>query len=191
MKYCDRKHNETIVQVFSRCKDLPKEWDEFILEDHFLHSHNLSITEQVDLPDISFLYLLSYDGDKPVFAAGFQILSLRPKHVNRSMVKPLQHFAWSAFSGTVQPKLLVGGHLFRHDVRSIHAHSMLAEFDEYKLYKQAIDHALRTSCAHAILLKDMPERLAKYFQNFAPQYLQLRNGHIYGNGCRQQLDRYT
>lgn len=75
----------------------------------------------------------------------------------------------------MHPKLLVGGHLFRHDVASVYCAEGIAPYDTYLYYKQAINKAMHISCASAVVIKDMPEKLAKYFQNYEPKYIQLRN----------------
>ena len=175
MKHCKRKNSEPTIKHFTSSKELPDVWNEFIPQHHFLQHDNLAVTEQSGLHNISFLYIMCMQNDEVQLAAGFQILKLRPEHVNKKMVSSLQFLGWSSFTNLIRPKLLIGGHLFRHDVRSIYCNGQLAPFDEYQLYKLCIDKAMQISCASAVVLKDMPEKLAKYFQNFAPQYIQLRN----------------
>lgn len=71
--------------------------------------------------------------------------------------------------------MLVGGHLFRHDVTSIFYQNSVNDYDAYTYYKAAIDKVFREQCASAVLIKDMPEAFGKYFTNYNPEYLQLRN----------------
>lgn len=142
---------------------------------HFLQSHQLKVAEQSSLPDISFSYALVYDSDVPVLAAGFQLLSLNSKHVNPKMVQMWKYTAWQLYTGIARPKLLVSGHLFRHDVDSVFCAGGISGYDIYTYYKAAIDAAMRKSCALAVLIKDMPARLDKYFCNYEPGYMMLRN----------------
>lgn len=107
--------------------------------------------------------------------AGFQLLSLNGKHVNHQLVQPYQHIIWRVYTGMVRPKLLVGGHLFRHDVASVYYAPETEAYDAYNYYRMAIGDAAKISCASAVLIKDMPEQLADYFRNFAPEFMMLRN----------------
>ena len=91
----------------------------FIPQDHFLQKNNLEATEKANLPDLSFRYVLLFINNEPAFAAGFQLLQLNNEHVNSKMVQSWQHMAWQVYTSAARPKLLVGGHLFRHDVGSI------------------------------------------------------------------------
>jgi len=129
----------------------------------------------MQLADVSFLYaLITYDAS-PVAVAYFQILSIKEKHLNHQQLKPWQQTAWKAFTTVACPRLLVAGHLFRHDICSFHAKNELSHFDAYKAYKAAIGKALNYSHAAAVLVKDVNEMLIPYFQHYASEYLLLRN----------------
>lgn len=175
MRYCRTNKGAIGTLQFTRSKELPAQWDEFVPEGHFLQRAQLAVTESANLPDLSFLYLLICINEKPVLAAGFQLLGLKNKHINGSMVKPVQYAAWQLYTGTLRPKLLVGGHLFRHDVSSVYYDTSLAPYDAYNYYSQAINEAMSSSCAGAVLIKDMPQQLGTYFQNYEPEYIMLRN----------------
>lgn len=175
MKHCHHKKSDIVVKHYTDSKQLPDEWNNFVPDGHFLQSTELGITEEASLPDISYLYIQLFNNNVPVLAAGFQLLNLKSKHVNQKLVSSLTNIAWNAFTGIIRPKLLVGGHLFRHDVASVYCAEGIAPYDTYIYYKQAIDKAMHISCASAVVIKDMPEKLAKYFQNYEPKYIQLRN----------------
>lgn len=175
MKHCFKKNEIITTRHYTTSSDLPKVWDDFVPQGHFLQSKQLHITELTNLPDISFLYVLVLKNNIPVLTAGFQLLNLKHKHINPQQVTPLQNIGWRFFTNIVRPKLLVGGHLFRHDVASLSCATHLDHFDAYTYYKAAIDKALEITCASAVLIKDMPEKLAKYYQNYDPEYIMLRN----------------
>ena len=168
-----RKDNYRAVS-YEQVTALPQEWHDMLPADHFLHPSQLFVTEAAMLPDVSFLYILLYEKDKPVAASYFQILQVKEKHLNIASLKPLQKIGWKAFA-FASPKLLVAGHLFRHDVASFYWSENISMFDAYRLYKLAIDTALSNSCSNAVLIKDTPEVLVPYFQNYAPKYILLRN----------------
>lgn len=170
------KKQQIEASCYISAEKLPVVWDEFLPEDHFLKSNNLKVTENGGLPDLSFCYVMVSLRGEPVLASGFQILRLGSDHINKQQVKPYQHALWQVYTSVARPKLLVGGHLFRHDVASVYYDANATEaYDAYSYYATAIDEALKNACASAVLIKDMPEELAEYFRNFAPQFMMLRN----------------
>lgn len=162
------------VTLFSGTADLPPGWDALLPEDHFLKSGSLALYEQAALPDVHAIYALVWSGGRPVAAAYFQVLRIGGKHLNPEGLKPWQRPLWKVFTGSARPRLLVAGHLFRHDIRAFYANPSLEPFEAFNLYRAALDRATRQSCAAAVLLKDPPEAMLTYFQQFAPEYLMLR-----------------
>lgn len=175
MSICHNNKGTLTIKYYTHSSELPAVWDELVPAHHFLHRSQLVVTESAGLPDLSFIYILLTNNNKAIFAAGFQLLSLTKEHVNSEMVKPLQYAAWQLYTGILRPKLLVGGHLFRHDVSSVYCDSTLAPYEAYTCYNQAIEKAMNVSCASAVLIKDMPPHLATYFRNYEPEYMMLRN----------------
>lgn len=165
----------TDIRLYTDTAALPADWQLLLPEDHYLQAAQLAVNEAAQFPDISFVYALVYAGGKPVAAAYFQLLSLQYNHVSPGAYGPLPMFLWRVLSAVARPKLLVAGHLFRHDIRSFYAAPGVAAFDAFNYYKSAIDAAVHRTCASAVLVKDMPEDLVTYFQHFAPQYMMLRN----------------
>lgn len=172
---CKTKGSDIDIQYFKSGETLPPEWDAFLPAGHFLKTHQIRFTETIKLPDVKFLYIFIQQNNKPIAAVYFQLLTLQQEHINNNMVKPWQTFAWRLFTNLANPKLLIAGHLFRHDISSFYWSPDMAPFDTYQYYMQAIDHARRISGAMAVLVKDTPGMLTTYFQNYAPQYLLLRN----------------
>ena len=175
MKHCIIRPSAINVQLFTNCDQLPAEWDSLLPADHFLQAKNLSISEVANFPDISFLYAITTLNKKPIALSYFQLLQFKENHLDSSKLSFAQSISWKGFAKLFSPKLLIAGHLFRHDVASFFYDNTCTPFDAYKCYKTTIDKALSRSGAHAVLLKDMPEELGTYFQNYAPEYLMLRN----------------
>jgi hypothetical protein len=163
------------VLSYRKSDDLPDAWNTFLPAGHFLKTDQLKVTEQAALPDVSFRYILLMNKNVPVAAVYFQLLALKPQHINAQKVKTWQYTGWSVYCNVVQPKMLVAGHLFRHDVDSFYYDPALTPFEAYQYYQQAINTALTETCANTVLVKDMSPELVTYFQNYAPQYLSLRN----------------
>ncbi len=174
MTHC-KKPGLTDIQLYYNSKDIPNSWNEFLLARHFLKTVNLALTEKADLPDLEYIYALVTQNGKPAAAIYFQLLGIKEEHFNTAALRSWQGAAWKLFTTIAHPKLLVAGHLFRHDISSLYIAEDIPAFDAYQLYKTAIDKVLRESCANAVLVKDMPEQLATYFQHYAPQFIMLRN----------------
>ena len=174
MKHC-QTNTGISVDLYDNVKELPVEWAAMLPPGHFLEPGQLAVYEQIGLPDISFVYaLISVDG-APMAVAYFQVLSIRDYHLNTTLLKPFQRAAWKVFTSAACPKLLVAGHLFRHDICSFFWVDHQAGLEVFRLYKTAIDNALKHAHASAVLVKDVDESLIPYFQNYAPEYLLLRN----------------
>jgi hypothetical protein len=172
---CSRKSEEITVETYYSAESLPEAWDLLLPAGHFLKKQSILLSEQSHLPDVSFIYCLVYKDGRPQAAAYFQLLNVKAQHLNPEVFKNWQYAAWSLFINIARPKLLVAGHLFRHDVCSYYCKTGMASFDTYSLYRAAIDKTLKESCASAVLIKDMRADLATYFQHYAPHYMLLRN----------------
>jgi len=162
------------VALFRNVAELPAAWDQLLPEGHDLSTDQLLLYESIDLPDVSTYYALLGDTAKPVAVACFQVLRLKPLHIDRAILNtPVQKLLPGVLN-TIKPGLLVAGHLFRHDITSFYADG-LSNIEAYRAYESMIQTALQVSCSVAALIKDVPEFLVPYFQNFAPHYQLLRN----------------
>lgn len=166
---------EVSLKYYTSVNDLPKSWNDFLPEAHYLKTHQLAISEHAALPDVSHVYILICREGKPVAAASFQTLRLRSQHLNETTVKPYQYLLWKSYTRLACPALLVAGHLFRHDICSFYWDEHLSDFEAFSCYQQAIGQALYHTRASAVLVKDVNERLTTYFQHFAREYFLLRN----------------
>jgi hypothetical protein len=173
VKYCSKQNIS--VRLFDKASQLPKSWTGLLPDGHFLQPDRLTVYESAQLPDITFIYALVSQQNEPVALAYFQVLGIGKNHLNATALKPYQHQLWHLFTSLMHPKLLVAGHLFRHDICSFFYKETIAPFDAFGLYQKAIKAALLHSGAHAVLVKDVNEQLIPYFQHYAPEYLLLRN----------------
>jgi hypothetical protein len=160
--------------IYRSYREIPEDWF-FVTDKRSFSIEESRTNEESALPNVEHLYVLVFENNKPVAKAYFQLLRLKKEHLNATMVKGWQFSAWRLFTKLIRPKLLVAGHLFRHDRQFFLYDGELSSFNAYKCYKAAINEALRCSCASAVLIKDMPEDLVNHFQNHSPEYLLLRN----------------
>ncbi len=175
MKHCRTKPSDIQIQCFTSYKQLPDIWNEFVPNVHYLQTDQLAISEDANLPDISFLYVLIQHKNVPKAAASFQLLNFKSKHVNRSLVPSYAYTAWQLYTSIAKPNLLVAGHLFRHDIESCYCDPELTNYESFMYYRDAINEAMEETAASAVLVKDMPEKLSSYFHNYEPHFTMLRN----------------
>ena len=154
---------------------LPEEWDQLLPEGHFLKSASLLAHEKTGLPDVENLYKIMVSQGHAIGVAAFQVLRIAKKHVKPGALSGIRKWAWRFFAALARPRILIAGHLFRHDVETVYFSPHLPAFTCFRLYQDAILAALPRCGAAAVLVKDMPARLAPHFRNQAPDFLPLRN----------------
>ncbi|MCS7074714.1 MAG: hypothetical protein NZ108_09630, partial [Bacteroidia bacterium] len=68
------------VETWTSAAEVSHRWNELIPENHCLRIEKLSIFEQSNLPDLSYLYQLILKDEKPIAALYYQLISLQGKH---------------------------------------------------------------------------------------------------------------
>lgn len=174
MRLCNA-NSDFQLQLFTHSSQLPDSWALLLPKVHFLQPAHLALYERAQLPDVSFVYVLISQKNQTLAIAHFQVLSITKKHLSTDKMHPLQQQAWRLFTTVAAPRLLVGGHLFRHDICSFYRAEGVAPFDAFRMYQAAIKKAARHACAHAVLVKDIDASIVPYIQHYAPKYLLLRN----------------
>ncbi|MBS1643913.1 MAG: hypothetical protein JST36_02655 [Bacteroidetes bacterium] len=154
---------------------LPNDWDELLPPNHYLSRASLEYNSDIQLPDIEYYYVSLRKNGKLKALVAFQVLSLRPYHLNTTTLSSAYKKIWLLFIRIGNPRLLVAGNLFRHDVASVFYDQEWGSFQVFDWYLLVLDR-LRERCkAQAVLVKDVPDPLVDYFHHNAPKYLLLRN----------------
>ncbi len=166
--------NDSKLKVYTSTTELPSAWDAFLTINHPLRSQALALYETIKLPDITCFYASFGDANKPWAIAYFQLLNVLPKHLNTGLLGGYQASLAPICLNVFRPSLLIAGHLFRHDMLTFYAPN-LSPIEAYRAYEAMIQAVAKQSGAMATLIKDVPDDLVHYFQNFAPHYTQLRN----------------
>ncbi len=146
-------------------KDIESLWTQ-IPEHHFLHPHNAAVPERSALPDLSYKYINIYYRKKIVAHMYLQILDVRPYHFK------FESSNWqtvaSAAMRSLRPKLLICGHLFRHEISTVYFQD--TSFTHYQQAQIIYDIAckvLKTCGISALLLKDLPSQYNNYLLHHA------------------------
>jgi hypothetical protein len=166
--------SSSTLNVYTSTAQLPASWDNSLPANHPLQSEALALYETIKLPDITCFYASFVDGEKPSAIAYFQLLKVLPKHLNAGLLGGYQANLAPLCLQVFRPSLLIAGHLFRHDIVTFYAPT-LSPIESYRAYEAMIQAVVKKSCAMATLIKDVPNEMVTYFQNFAPHYTQLRN----------------
>lgn len=163
------------IKIFSSVAAIPDSWDGLLPNAHPLRKETLMQYESISLPDIvSYYAIATWHGNIKALAC-FQLLGVKPKHVNETLLSGWQAYLTNTLLRIFSPTLLVAGHLFRHDIPNFYAAPDTGNIEAFRCYEEMIGAVSRKSCAVATLVKDVPEHLIPYFQNFAPHYAPLRN----------------
>ncbi|GAA4450625.1 peptidogalycan biosysnthesis protein [Rurimicrobium arvi] len=175
MKISCKTVGKADITLYQSASGLPDSWDLLLPDGHPMRKHSLMLYENMGLADISFFYALSGDPARPKALAYFQLLSIKPYHLNANLLSGWQARTIPPLIRLFHPTLLVAGHLFRHDIPTFYSVPECTDFESYRYYQEMIDAVAAQSCAKASLVKDVPRGLVHYFQNFSGKFAQLRN----------------
>lgn len=162
------------VKIYDDVHKLPAEWEELLPEQHFLRKENISIYQNLQLDNISHAMAICYIKNAPIAAAYFQTLALRPHHFNKSMMSAAGYRASQILIKIARPKLLIAGHLFRHDVQCFYSAARLTDNEAFLAYRKMINTVSRKHCSNAVLVKEPPKPIADIFAHRS-EYLLLKN----------------
>ncbi len=158
------------VDIYTDAAAFPPDWNATLPEHHPLRQQESCARDAVLTDHITPIYAAVYAGEKPVLLVSFQVLRIRNPHIDTRKMKRWQRQLWEVFSRIQKPRLLVSGHLFRHDFPAIYFPENVPVFEAFKAYRQALRTAARQTHADAVLLKDTPEVFQSLVQHFTPQY---------------------
>jgi len=176
MSYCRPPLKRSGTKWYSAAAELPADWDLQLPEDHYLRRDSLVLHEGLHLPDVGYRYAALRSAQGQVLArAAFQLLRMQPEHVSRGAAPGWQYRLWNVYSRIAHPKLLVAGHLFRHDVQTFHYSALLPDYEAFRWYSRALKDLGRECGVQAVLVKEPPQDIVPLFLHHAPEFLLLRN----------------
>ncbi len=162
------------MRLFESATQLPVDWDAALPADHALQSARLKLLESAQLEAVSYRYAALFADGKIVACASFQVLHMQDSLISATGLPAAQYTLWKIFRRVFRPKLLVAGHLFRHDTAAFWVAPGFTPHEGFTAYQQLVKRAARSTRAQAVLLKDAAPELRDYLQHFAPKYQLLR-----------------
>ncbi len=160
------KKNQLDPIIYTTYRDLDDSWDEGVDPSHFLYSSNVSLSERSKLEHLEYRYVLLCRGEKKIAQAYFQILSLQSNYI--SLQNPVWNYLSRISISGFKPRLLISGHLFRHDIETIFFHdSSISDYLQAKMMYQCCRELLKECRIGALLIKDPPARYDSYLLNHA------------------------
>lgn len=176
MSYCRAPLLRAGTSWYDAAAGLPATWDLALPDGHYLRRDSLVMHERIALPDVGYRYAVLRSAQGQVLAqAAFQILQLGPAHLSPDAAPAWQQRIWKTYSSLAKPKLLIGGHLFRHDVQTLHYVPLLPDYEAFRWYRQTLKDLSRQCGVQAVLVKEPPGAIVPLFLHHSPEFLLLRN----------------
>jgi hypothetical protein len=162
------------ISIYNTYKKVPHVWNELASNKEELLLDVLGIYEQSEIPFVNYRYAILYENNVAVAIAYFQLLSFNSSFIRNTNDATYSSKAISILLDTFKPKLLVSGHLFRHDQQAFTTLEETPDLVAFRRYEALIHQVRKESCALAILMKDTPDRFITHVAHFAPQFKLLR-----------------
>ncbi len=176
MSSCRRLLSRAGTRSYRSANELPADWDVNLPAGHFLLKDTLVADEAIALPDVGYRYAELRSAQGQLLAqAAFQLLRLKPEHLNREAVSPWQYRAWNIYSVVAKPGMLIAGHLFRHDVQTFHYAGILPDYEAFRWYRDALRDMGRACGVQAVLVKEPPPAIVPLLLHYSPEFMLLRN----------------
>ncbi len=163
MRHKDK--HDISYKSYTTYRDLPESWGR-ISPWCFLHPEHVSLAEKSALPDLEYRYVEVYYRNNLVAYMYFQVIAVSTKHFKFKSAT-WQNFAQGAMR-TLRPKLLVCGHLFRHDISTVQFQDVsFSDYQQAKIIYHVASQMLKECGTTALLLKDLPSNYDAYFLHHA------------------------
>ncbi len=161
-----RKDKQEIsYKSYTTYRDLPESWGK-LSPTCFLHTQHVCLAEMSNLPDLEYRYVEVYYRNNLVAYMYFQLIAVKPKHFKFQSAS-WQNFARGAMR-TLKPRLLVCGHLFRHEIRTVQfLDASFSDYQQAKIIYHVASQLLKQCGTTALLLKDLPSNYDAYFLHHA------------------------
>jgi hypothetical protein len=176
MKPCKSRLRRAGTRWYTSAAELPADWDLRLPEGAYLRIDSLAVHEAIALPDVAYRYAVLCSAQGQILAqAAFQVLTFRKEHLSRTAAPAWQYRLWSAYTTVAHPKLLIAGHLFRHDVQTFRYAPELPDYEAFRWYRQTLTDLGRECGVQAVLVKEPPQAVVPLFLHYAPEFMLLRN----------------
>jgi Peptidogalycan biosysnthesis/recognition len=146
---------------------VPNTWNAQLPAKHPLQLAELSVVQNANINNVKPLYILVHQDGVCKLQLYAQVLTFSPAFISQgNLAHPFRVLSKFALN-CMQLKLLVMGHLFRHD--GIYHHFTADVKDKQQFFSKAIEAIQQQVKHNAIFLKDLPAALSMAFK-MNPRY---------------------
>jgi hypothetical protein len=145
------------IHIYKTWKEVPQSWKEVLPPTHNLQIADLAAVEYAKIKGLEPLYVMASRGNEVRALVYVQLLRFTPDFLSTAEVGPLRRGLASVLLGCLPMKLLVLGHLFRHDGQYVHFAE--SENASLQLYQHIVESVMALNRHNAVMFKDLPQML--------------------------------
>ena len=149
------------IQIFDSIKPIRENWDKLVSVDHSLSSTCYNIYEQSSPKNISYRYALVSENDKPILAAVFQSIRIKPENLKSPLKNKFLKYITELMLNLHEILILVNGNVYKDGLEGLYYDKN--ELDAEKaneLFKNCIELIDKKDCVSAVMLKDFPTNIS-------------------------------
>lgn len=150
MKQFSFRHGQFQVDVYTSLRDCMASWDQFVKNEHHLHSNQLLFVEDSKPDHLSFFYLLMHRDSEVMGVAYYQQLLFNSRNFQFNNCNILRSALLSLFR-FASVKIIQCGNFFRTDFRCFEYDSAKISFEEFVAIQIQVRKNFRPS---VFILKD-------------------------------------
>ena len=145
------------IRIFDSIEPFREDWDKLIPTNHSLSSTCSCIYEQSSPKNISYRYALVSENNKPILAAVFQSIRIKPENLRTAQKNIFLKYMTELMLNLHEILILVNGNVYKDGLEGLYYDKN--ELDSEKaneLFKNCIDLIDKKDSVSAVMLKDFP-----------------------------------
>ncbi len=153
------------INIYTETSSLENIWDAYLAPDSNMRLHLLQDVATSKIRHLEPLYIQVTDAQQQTVALLYaQILRIVPQFINLESLSNILMFATKTLLTCKNIKLLVLGHLFRHDDNYMHFASAISLAEKQEIIQACIETLSEKYKTKATFLKDLPADIATGFK---------------------------
>lgn len=145
------------IKIFDSIEPICEDWDKLIPSNHSLSSTCYCIYEQSSPKNISYRYALVFENNKPVLAAVFQSIRIKPENLRSPQKSKFLKYITELMLNLHEILILVNGNVYKDGLEGVYYDQNKLDSEKAnELFKNCIDLIDKKDCVSAVMLKDFP-----------------------------------